>query len=895
MKKPASLLLVLSALALAACGGDTSSSVPGGGTASDSTDTDTSSTTPVGGDGTSSSSSTTPEVTTYIIRINNVSGATVTADKERAAEGETVNLTVVIDDGYTLKSLTYNGTALTVDAEGHASFVMPNRSVTISISLSIAGDVTVQGDIAAVLQEEEPGSGLYVARNIKVASDAQFSFYVKDSELSVIDVDYTKCFANVESAYNDADGELILAGGATYDFYYDENADPAAGHCYIKKVHQDTLPTDVNTFHALFEGRVRSESPMNLDGVKQISYTNATNDVKYEYTNYTDGSHAEATKVSDGTSLGVVNKVYDASRDYYRIVDSYVEWGEKHYSGANTTAHAGKYGVVATEGDIESDYSRYQVSEHDANYLAHSFSHGMESLRFDIQNAYYVGFDASADIGTEGLGLFDRTVTSEQTEDGFDVNLTSWREIDTTSSTHVDEADKEVSYYAYTVDASFDEAGRILSISYSGKRYGEDDYDFTNHQIIPGHENNGTVIGDMEATYTYGDPTGKNTYDDSAYFTSTLTAAIRDDDLGDEYASKNAIQKSNLIQSASLNDHMVLTSDKATALDLILDEDATYSNLTTFTIICSSNTKVIGNVDGYGRFTFMPLAAGKATITIGNPALPEDIAPRVEIEVEVIDNARVRSFYLTGKDGVWSESQNLLDTSTSFTMACGTSRTFRIIGSPYDYNVPVTLEADSDALEVRSYLGSDGYYYLFADATKSSVTAATDITVTVQSDYYMDDWKDNPTEISITLLPADDFDPFGTWYYITDFTEDYVASAVDKNTVVTIRDYDPEDPENTRSTVQVGDDLYYFGFNIDPETGVFSYTRLDGGNVATVMVAETVDGYLGVILQADDGSWSGMDEVTDGTWVLGYVETDEEYEVLNYQFDSFAPEADWAA
>ena len=84
-------------------------------------------------------------------------------------------------------------------------------------------------------------------------------------------------------------------------------------------------------------------------------------------------------------------------------------------------------------------------------------------------------------------------------------------------------------------------------------------------------------------------------------------------------------------------------------------------------------------------------------------------------------------------------------------------------------------------------------------------------------------------------------------------------------------------------------------YYIDPETGVFSYTRLDGGNVATVMVAETVDGYLGVILQADDGSWSGMDEVTDGTWVLGYIETDDEYEVLNYQFDSFAPAADWAA
>ena len=380
MKKPTSLLLVMSALALAACGGNQTSSSSTGVPSSTGTDTDSSDTTPIGGD--SSSTSTTPEATTYIIRINNVSGATVTADKERAAEGETVNLTVVVDDGYTLKSLTYNGNALTVDAEGHASFVMPNRSVTISISLSIDGDVTVQGDIAAVLKEEQTGSGLYVARNIKVASDAQFSFYVKSTELSVIDVDYTKCFANVESAYNDADGQLILAGGATYDFYYDENADPAAGHCYIKKVHQDVLPSDVNTFHALFEGRVRSESTMNLDGVSKIAYTNATNDVKYEYANYTDGSHAEAVKVSDGTSLGVVNKVYDASRDYYRTVDSYVEWGEKHYYGANTTAHAGKYGVVATEGDIESDYIRYQVSEHDANYLAHSFSHGMESLRF---------------------------------------------------------------------------------------------------------------------------------------------------------------------------------------------------------------------------------------------------------------------------------------------------------------------------------------------------------------------------------------------------------------------------------------------------------------------------------------------------------------------------------
>ena len=348
---------------------------------------------------------------------------------------------------------------------------------------------------------------------------------------------------------------------------------------------------------------------------------------------------------------------------------------------------------------------------------------------------------------------------------------------------------------------------------------------------------------------------------------------VRDEDLGEEYADVNAIQKRGEGTDSSVNRHLTLVSDKESALDL-----------ENWTIIASSDPSVIGPRNASEPYTFMPKQSGKATLTIGNPAVSS--VPTTEIEVEVVDNIEVRSFYMTGKDGVFSASQDLLTSSTSFTMAAGQTRTFRVYGSPYDVDVPFTpVSSNPELLSVSSYQGSDGHFYLYYDARSATNQETVDITVTLNSDKYMDGF--DPAEFTVTLEPHSDFSPLGDWNLVTSGIGE--ATEVDDSVLLSIKEYDGT--EDTYSSVTYDGVTYRWIFNIDPETGVYSYDTVEGGNVAQVVIAETEDGFLGLILQADDSSWTGQDEGTEGTFVFGYILTDEESQPLEYSFDAFAPVA----
>ena len=881
--KQKNLLVLLSALALTACGpsGNSSSSPAGTGTGtgdSQVTDTDTGSNTdPIGSDtGSGSGGGTTQEETTYAIRVEGLpTGVKITVDKEKAKEGETVTITVTVEDGFELGYLLVNGEPVTVGADGKATFTMPNRSVSIAATVNAIGEITLRGQISAVLKEETEGSGLYVARNIPVSQTSAFSFMVGSTELDMSDLDWTKCFAAISYSNSEA-GELKIEGGATYDFYYDDNADEEAGRCYIKKVKQDKLPDSPESLNNLFQGMARSESTMNPDDVLKIDYTNNVTGIDYDYQNYTNGSYAEAHDMNDGNKVvGVVDK--KIKDGVLSVVNTYLDDGESYYSG-NYEKYSGKYAIVDKTTDIATGYSRYSYVKSMAEHEAHFYAHNYESIYFDIMYAYYLGYDTSADIGTEGLGQFERKIVSTATADGFTVDLDSYREIDTSNSTQVDEEDRETSYYTYAIDFKFDTAGRLLSLDFDGKVYDSDAYDFSSHILID--PNDYTTTYDITIAYTYGAPAAENTHDDSAYFTSKMGVTVRDEDLGEEYAEKNAIQRKNNDSDAAVNAHMTMTSDKTTAFDL-----------ENFTIISSSDTSVIGPRSALEPFTWIPKKKGTATLTIGNPAVPS--VPQTTIEVEVVDNVEVRAFYLTGKDGPWSASQELLTSSTSFSLNAGTTRTFRVIGSPDDVMVPCTpVSSNPDLLEVNVYQGVDGYYYLYASAKNASVTSETDVTITLNSDYYMADWADSPTKINVTIMPASDFNPIGTWYYISKFDANYNATAVNKDVAITLKEYDGTDATVSTVTDAEGN-VYKFGFNVDPDTGVYSYTHIDGGNVAYVSVVETEDGYLGLVLEADDAQWTGQDSGTEGTIVFGNIAYDEGL-IISEEYDSFAPAADWA-
>ena len=91
---------------------------------------------------------TAPSTTTYSVTVNAATNGTVTADKETAAEGATVTLTVTPESGYELESLTVGGTDVTAQVtNGTYTFAMPAKNVTVTATFEAA---TQSVSIAAV-------------------------------------------------------------------------------------------------------------------------------------------------------------------------------------------------------------------------------------------------------------------------------------------------------------------------------------------------------------------------------------------------------------------------------------------------------------------------------------------------------------------------------------------------------------------------------------------------------------------------------------------------------------------------------------------------------------------------------------------------------------------------
>ena len=159
-----------------------------------------------GSTGGTSTDTSTPIEEEYVIKVTAPTGITYTLSKEKAKAGESVTLTITsVPESYSIKTVTVNGAAVS-GTNNVYTFVMPNRSVTISITCDVIGDVTISGDFAAVLEKQDDGT--YVARDVEVqgTGTALFSYYIASGsekiKLNVMSVDRLKCFADLESTYN---------------------------------------------------------------------------------------------------------------------------------------------------------------------------------------------------------------------------------------------------------------------------------------------------------------------------------------------------------------------------------------------------------------------------------------------------------------------------------------------------------------------------------------------------------------------------------------------------------------------------------------------------------------------------------------------------------------------
>ncbi len=83
----------------------------------------------------------------YTITVDSAEGGSVTADPGKAAQGETVKLTVQAQEGFELESITVTGPAgaveLTDEGQGVYSFTMPAGNVTVSASFVESSDEPV--------------------------------------------------------------------------------------------------------------------------------------------------------------------------------------------------------------------------------------------------------------------------------------------------------------------------------------------------------------------------------------------------------------------------------------------------------------------------------------------------------------------------------------------------------------------------------------------------------------------------------------------------------------------------------------------------------------------------------------------------------------------------------
>jgi hypothetical protein len=194
-------------------------------------------------DTSASSSTPTVEPETYVIKVVAPTGVTYTLNKQRAAKGEEVVLTITeLSSAMSVKEVTMNGSVLSGN-DGAYSFTMPDRSVTIKISVVVEGDVTLIGDIAAALELGQ--DGIYVARNIKVEGSgfAYFSYCLtggdgKKTVLDSLDLDEFRCFANVTTS--------LCSPDAVESFRYavvDLEADPVVACMLASDGVEDSFPS----------------------------------------------------------------------------------------------------------------------------------------------------------------------------------------------------------------------------------------------------------------------------------------------------------------------------------------------------------------------------------------------------------------------------------------------------------------------------------------------------------------------------------------------------------------------------------------------------------------------------------------------------------------------------
>ena len=856
MKKK-NLLLPILALALVGCGPSNSTQGTTSNSSGNATSGDTSNGTSSQGAGSSS-----VVVETYKIVVPTDSRYTLTPDKTKAKEGETVTVVAVAKTGYEIGAVLVNGTAINKTGDNYV-FTMPDHDVRLSANLDVKGDVVLSGEIAALLTKDS-ATNIYVARDVEVNNDANFSYFItKDgikTQLTVQNVDRTKCFADVEYSRG-TEHSLKIAGGAKYDFFYDPaNSDRP---CYMKRTEVTALPKTASAFESLFAGEVQSACSVYPENVNTVTYSNTLSKEKYEWEKLK--NNKSYATVKDLTSNEKTAEVYKEIKDgVYTIVDTYTE-GNHANDDANdktrrddTKKFSGRYKVSDTDEDTntacddqEFNTGRQFVNGNVANFDLNLYSHDMTSLDFDMMYAYRV----QKTVGDEIVQASVKVESVDNKDDTFTTTVTSSSTYDSTAVAA--NTDTEKYHDEYLVHLTFNKAGAVLNGDYKNTHYTEKNFNFTTFTKT----GDGTIAKQLAFAYTYGDAADDlNSFDKTPYFISSLTPTVT-----------NALteQENTVNVGENPSDYLKLNALPTTALDNWQ-----------YKIQASANTEVVKWDSVYRRWNAE--STGTSELTVSNSST-KDVTGKVTCTVAF--SRPVRNFNLIldygyegfGDDGEKSGQALIYEKHIRrYKLTAMGDDGKGACGIPADATIKLSDETTGLKVSLGKSLKTPSATDVIFDAT--DMTAKTDgmsITMTVNTSHYSS--TATPSTFTVFLLKTayTRADMVGTWN-----NEGANASVVLTDTQVDTSEKYYSERTSYYGYVTVKGTKYEFGYDYREQTYNHEfYIKVKGGAndtsyTAEMSFAEAVDGQPEAIQFAMVGYTVNDSWEATYTDVLGtYVET----------------------
>lgn len=828
------------------------------------------------------------------IKVIQTGMSTVSPSVIKSAAGETITVTVTPDSGYTIVSVSMNDSSLELNRNSDGvvtvTFVMPDTTARISVATDLldkSGIVITSDVVSAKLVEEVPGSGIYVARNVRVENDTSIGYTTDGGKtlLSITKINNSKSFAGIGMSSNAKNG-FSINGNAIYDFYYDNNDQETP--CYVQRTGIINLPTTADTLYDLLEGKAKSDSTLYPANLNHVEYTSETDNVIYKWDLYSaNSSYAVATNITGRENKGIVYKAQEGNK--YTVVNSYLEANMSERSarsktyGLESIKYSGQFDVVS----VNSDKYSYTQAEVDAD--ASFYSHSTSALEMEFYEAYRNGYVGNVMDDVEVAS--DTTVSSEYVgSDGeFKVTCDTW--VRWENSSYYDLTD---AYKTYNLEITFTKAGAIKEATYEAYTYDSKSYDFTNKKIT----GEGTNDDYISVKYGYGNAKSGQPKADtslnldlSKYFVSEISSVsvkgINSEE-GKLGLNENIVHSNQLNIDSSNQSKINVTPTFApeTALD-------TWQ----YTISSTGDSSIVGYDASYGYYK--TYKAGTTTLEFTNHTQnANEVTKTVSVTVE--SSRYIRSIYLNtiypynDYDETWNATGGIVNGGRSYDIKISGSNINGGLDVQTGLNCTFTFKSavaksgssstyyDLDELAkylIITYDNKTGYMHVDATkATKDKIDQELKITVEISSEYLIEDIYRVPS-FTINFYPGEVLHDslVGTWNCSTEGGNANDKVVFDTATTGSIHLYSNDDENPT-------EEIYNFTYTYNSVEGkitakvttTLGVSYSSDSSYTLVMVLESADS-LGVGLIVTSYTYSDSDGSSSSEVILGSAEIDDEY------------------